>query len=439
MTFDLFRSPRQNTLDPVIQAYGYSMFYLRHLSLKNFRNYLRLELDLPRGITVIQGRNAQGKTNLLEAVTYLATSKSLRAFSDAEVVHWMALEREPIPFAEVAGEVQYDGNVNHLRIVLTQQGGRGSGLGFRKVVTINGARKRALDLMGLLPVVLFLPEDIDLIAGPPSGRRRYLNLLLCQMDREYCHHLDAYNKVVARRNAQLRALQGRPFDENLIAYWDEALIDHGTYLIHKRQDVIARLDMRTREQHRLLAGHEGRLRVEYRPSVDLSNGREGVPKAQLALRLPAQPVAYRPQPVHSIPDIRKRFAAHLAKLRAREVEAGMTLVGPHRDDMVFLLDGRDLRTYGSRGQQRTAALALKLAEVQVLEDALGASPLLLLDDVMSELDEERRGQVLHLVAAVPQAILTTTDWADFSPEFLTTAHCLEVEGGIIRPVKVQRQ
>ncbi len=409
------------------------MFYLRHLSLKNFRNYLRLELDLPRGITVIQGRNAQGKTNLLEAITYLATSKSLRALSDAEVVHWLAMEREPIPFAEVGGEVQYDGEVNHLRIVLTQQGGRGSGSGFRKVVTINGVRKRALDLMGLLPVVLFLPEDIDLVAGPPSGRRRYLNIVLCQMDREYCRHLDAYNKVVTRRNAQLRALQGRPFDENLIAFWDDALVEHGAYIIHKRQEVIAHLDIRAREQHRLLAGHEGRLRVEYRPSVDLSERGNMAPQEQLALKLPAQPVAYHPQPVLPESQIRKRFADLLTKVRAREVEAGVTLIGPHRDDMVFLLDGRDLRTYGSRGQQRTTALALKLAEVQVLEEALGASPVLLLDDVMSELDEERREQVLHVVAAVPQAILTTTDWADFSPDFLAVANCLQVEGGVIHP------
>ena len=408
------------------------MFYLRHLSLKNFRNYLRLELDLPRGITVIQGRNAQGKTNLLEAITYLATSKSMRALSDAEIVHWLALEQEPIPFAEVAGEVQYDGDVHHLRIVLTQQGGRGSGSGFRKVVTINGARKRALDLLGLLPVVLFLPEDIDLIAGPPSGRRRYLNLLLCQMDREYCRHLDAYNKVVARRNAQLRALQGKPFDENLLAYWDEGLVEHGAYIIHKRQDVIAQLDVRAREQHRLLAGHEGRLRVEYRPSLDLEGTRNTVPREQLAFKLPAQPVAYVPQRVVPIAQWRKRFAEQVAALRAKEVEAGMTLVGPHRDDVVFLLDGRDLRTYGSRGQQRTTALALKLAEVQILEEALGASPLLLLDDVMSELDEERRQRVLEVVVSVPQAILTTTDWSDFSPHFLAAANCLEVEGGVLK-------
>ncbi len=410
------------------------MFYLRHLSLKNFRNYLRLELDLPRGITVVQGRNAQGKTNLLEAITYLATSKSMRALSDGEVVHWLTLEREPIPFAEVAGEVQYDGDVNILRIVLTQQGGRGSGSGFRKVVTINGTRKRALDLLGLLPVVLFLPEDVHLVAGPPSGRRRYLNLLLCQMDREYCRHLDAYNKVVARRNAQLRALQGRPFDENLIAYWDEALVEHGAYIIHKRQEVINRLDVLAREQHRLLTGDGGRLRVAYRPALNLSNEANGVPREQLALRMPGQPVAYVPQPVWPVPRLRKRFAEHLARNRRRELEAGMTLVGPHRDDLAFLLDGWDMRTYGSRGQQRTTALALKLAEVQVLEEALGASPLLLLDDVMSELDEERRRRVLQVVASVPQAIITTTDWSDFSPEFLRAANCLQVVEGVIEGV-----
>ncbi len=407
--------------------------FLHHLSLKNFRNYLRLELTLPPGTTVIQGRNAQGKTNLLEAITFLATSKSLRALSDRELVHWMALEQEPIPFAEVSGEIQHNGMVTRVRIVLTQQGGRGSGSGFRKAVTINGVRKRALDLLGILPVVVFMPEDINLVAGAPSVRRRYLNLLLCQMDREYCQHLDAYNKVVTRRNAQLRSLQGKRFDEALLEYWDEALLDHGAYIMHKRQEAIARLDMLAREHHHRLASRQGRLRVEYAPALDLSEGAAPVPREQLALALHERPVAYTPQPVWPISRLRKRFAEALTRLRRQEVEAGMSLVGPHRDDMVFFIDGRDVRTYGSRGQQRTTALAIKLAEVQLLEETLGASPLLLLDDVMSELDEERRRRVLEVVAAVPQAILTTTDWSDFSEDFLAAAHCLEVEGGVIRP------
>ncbi len=408
--------------------------YLQHLSLRNFRNYLRLELPLPQGVTVVQGRNAQGKTNLLEAITYLATSKSLRALTERELVHWLAFEREALPFAEVAGEVQHNGHVTRLRLVLTQQGGRGSGSGFRKVVMINGTRKRALDLLGLLPVVIFMPEDINLVAGAPSVRRRYLNLLLCQMDREYCRHLDAYNKVVTRRNAQLRALQGKRFDEALLAYWDESLVEHGAYIIHKRQEVIARLDVLAREQHRLLAPGQGRLRVEYRPALDLSGRTNSVPKAQLALAMLEQPVAYVPQPVWPLARVEKRFREVVEQLRRQEVEAGMTLVGPHRDDMAFILDGRDVRTYGSRGQQRTTALAVKLAEVQVLEEALGGSPLLLLDDVMSELDAERRRRLLDVVVHVPQAILTTTDWDAFTPDFLAHAHRLEVADGVINVV-----
>ena len=405
---------------------------LQHLSLKNFRNYLRLELDLPPGITVVQGRNAQGKTNLLEAITFLATSKSLRALSDRELVHWLALEQEPIPFAEVGGEIHHNGHITRLRIVITQQGGRGSGSGFRKVVTINGVRKRALDLLGLLPVVVFLPEDINLVSGAPSTRRRYLNLLLCQMDREYCRHLDAYNKVVTRRNAQLRALQGKRYEPDLLAYWDEALVEHGAYIIHKRQEAIGRLDVLAREQHHVLASRQGRLRVEYAPALDLSERPNPVPREQLALSLHERPVAYVPQPVWPVARIRKRFEEALARLRRQEAEAGMTLVGPHRDDMVFFIDGRDVRTYGSRGQQRTTALAIKMAEVQLLTETLDASPLLLLDDVMSELDQERRSRVLDVVATVPQAILTTTDWSDFSEDFLAQARCMEVTEGVIR-------
>ncbi len=408
--------------------------YLTHLSLKNFRNYLRLELPLPQGVTVIQGRNAQGKTNLLEAIAYLATSKSLRALTERELVHWLSFEREPIPFAEVSGDVQHNGHTTHLRIVLTQQGGRGSGSGFRKVVTINGVRKRALDLLGILPVVLFLPEDITLVAGAPSVRRRYLNLLLCQIDREYCQHLDAYNKVITRRNAQLRAFQGRRPDPALMAYWNEALVEHGAYILHKRQEIVARLDTLVREQHRALAPRQGRLRVEYRSTISVNGTRAVVPKEQLALALHEEPVAYVPQPVVPLSRLQKRFGEQLEHVQRQEVEAGMTLIGPHRDDMVFLLEGRDVRTYGSRGQQRTVALSMKLAEVQLIQEALQASPLLLLDDVMSELDEERRQRVLDVVVHVPQAIITTTDWAPFHADFLSQAHRLEVAEGIIQTV-----
>ncbi len=408
--------------------------YLQHLSLKNFRNYLRLELPLPRGITVIQGRNAQGKTNLLEAIAYLATGKSLRALSERELVHWLSFEREPIPFAEVNGEIQRNGHTTRLRLVLTQQGGRGSGSGFRKVVTINGVRKRVLDILGILPVVLFLPEDITLISGAPSIRRRYLNLLLCQIDREYCRHLEAYNKVVTRRNAQLRAFQGKRLDPALLVYWNDALVEHGAYILHKRQEIVAQLDALVREQHRTLAPRQGRLRVEYRSTLAMNGNRPSVPREQLALALQEEPVAYLPQPVVPIPRLEKRFGEQLEQLQRQEVDAGMTLVGPHRDDMVFLLEGRDVRTYGSRGQQRTIALSMKLAEVQLIQEALGGSPLLLLDDVMSELDAERRQRVLDVVLHVPQAILTTTDWAPFPPDFLAQVHRLEVAEGIIRGI-----
>ncbi len=406
--------------------------YLQHLSLKNFRNYLRLELSLSAGITVLQGDNAQGKTNLLEAIVFLATSKSLRAHSDRELIHWLAHEREAIPFAEVSGEIQHNGDVTRLRLVLTQQQRANTQPGIRKTVTINGVRKRVLDLLGILPVVIFMPEDVLLIAGSPSLRRRYLNILLCQIDREYCRHLEAYNKVLVRRNAQLRDLQGRQPDPHLLAYWDEALINHGAYLLHKRQAVLSRLDELARAHHTTLAPQQGRLRVVYRPALPIEN----TPAAeahQLSLPLP-QELAHPPHPVWSVEQWRALFTTALENARKEELSAGVTLLGPHRDDVMFLLDGQDVRLYGSRGQQRTVALALKLAEVQVITEALNTSPILLLDDVMSELDAQRRHRVLDLVAQVPQAILTTTDWADFTPEFLAQAQCLEVHDGVLRPV-----
>lgn len=406
--------------------------YLQHLSLKNFRNYLRLELPLPPGVTVVQGGNGQGKTNLLESVVFLATSKSLRATHDRELVNWLAFEREPIPFAEVAGEVQQDGRVTSVRIVLAQQKGRDPQGGFQKAITIDGVQRRALELLGLLPVVVFMPEDLLLISGPPSLRRRYLNLLLCQVDREYCQHLDAFNKVVARRNAQLREFQGQPVNSDLMAFWDERFIRHAAFIMHRRQALISRLDVLARGHHAALAAQQGRLRLVYRPALSPASAAE---RLQRPLPMPQEPVAYGEEPVPPIQTWAKRLQRALAETREEEAQRGMTLVGPHRDELVFFMDGRDIRVYGSRGQQRTVALALKFAEVELITEALGTSPILLLDDVMSELDAQRRERVIQLVQQVPQAIITTTDWSDFTPDFLRQVHRLHVEAGLISPVE----
>jgi DNA replication and repair protein RecF len=404
--------------------------HLSHLSLTHFRNYRRLELDFVAPLALLQGQNAQGKTNLLEAVFFLATSKPVHALTEREIVDWQA-DAEPIPYCRVAAHVQAEGRPLALEIILTP---RGDGTNFTKQVKINGAPRRSMDLIGLLRAVLFLPEDIRLVDGGPAERRRYLDIALCQIDRTYCRALSAYQQVLTQRNGLLKALREQemspaaPAVEAQLAFWDERLVQHGAAVIARRQDFVAALETIARLRHAELSGGRETLALQYVPSFNPGTMTE---QAFEWLRA-GQPVDDPPVSVDA-GQVAATFMRKLASRRGREIAAGNTLYGPHRDDLRFLANGRDLRLYGSRGQQRSAALALKLAEVQVMTAATGAAPLLLLDDVMSELDAQRRATLLATLEGIDQAIVTTTDWDDFTPEFRSHAQLLQVDAGIVRP------
>jgi len=408
--------------------------YLTHLALTHFRNYRRLELDFSRRVTLLQGRNAQGKTNLLEAIYFLATSKSSHTRTEQEVVGWDAAS-EPIPYCQITGTVQAGDRQTELDIIFTPWEG---GEGFRKQVRINGVNKRSMDLLGRLRAVLFLPEDIVLVAGGPGERRHYLDIALCQMDPVYCQHLSRYQKVLTQRNSLLKNLReagarpGGERTESQLPFWDEKVAFHGGAVIARRQRFIRQLEQIAQERHAELTEGMERLHLRYLPSFN-----PGHLADEIFARLTAQQLDMDdeapPEPLLDEAAVRASFLAKLHSRRSREMAAGVTLYGPHRDDLRFLVNGHDLRTYGSRGQQRTAALSLKLAEVQAMHDETGEAPLLLLDDVMSELDAHRRATLLTALAGVNQAILTTTDWADFSPDFRAQAQLLTVDEGGIRP------
>jgi len=402
--------------------------HLVRLSLTHFRNFARLTLDFPRPITLLQGNNAQGKTNLLEAIYYLATSRSPRASTEREVVNWLAFE-EPLPFARLEADLADEGSTVKLEVVLTQQANQNNNAPrFSKQIRINGVSRRAFDLIGHLPVVLFLPQDIHLVTGPPAGRRRYLDATLCQMDAAYCRTLMDYGRVLTQRNALLRDLRergGKQGSEQL-RFWDEQLVSLGSRLTVRRVALLAALDEEANRQHRALSGGRERLRLRY-----ISGITDRLPAAGQQLTLDLEGVVGPPSA--DVDQVAALFQQGLDALRRREIAAGMSLLGPHRDDVRFLSGGRDLQAYGSRGQQRTATLALKLAEVAVMSRELGP-PLLLLDDVMSELDGARRQALLVLLSSIPQAIVTATDWEDFSPAFRAQARQLRVVEGRVEEV-----
>ncbi len=393
---------------------------LTHLSLTNFRNYVRLELRLPDRLTVLQGANAQGKTNLLEAIHLLATARSPRAGAERELINWLAIE-SPLPYARLMAEVADGDRTEQLELVLElSRNGGANGPVVRKQVRVNGVPRRALDLVGRLRMVLFLPEDVSLVAGAPVERRRYLDIALCQIDPAYCRALTEYNKALAQRNALLRRLRDEGGDPGQLTFWDGQLVAHGSIVFTRRAEAIGHLDRIAAEHHRNLTGGEERLRLAYQPSLEtatLSAGRLSNPGSA------AQAFGWQRDRVADA------FAAQLRAGHSREINAGASLAGPHRDDMTFIVEGRDLRAFGSRGQQRTAALAVKLAEVAMMREVVGEDPLLLLDDVMSELDARRRHALLDALVGVGQAVITTTDWEDFSSTLLAQARRLVVAAG----------
>jgi len=382
-------------------------------------------------MALLQGQNAQGKTNLLEAIFFLATSKPVHAQSEREIVDWLA-QSEPIPYCRVAAQVQTGSRSLDLEIVLTP---RGDNINFAKQIKINGALRRGLDLVGLMRAVLFLPEDIRLVDGAPGERRRYLDIALCQIDRGYCRSLSSYQQVVTQRNSLLRSLREQgvnphaPAVEAQLAFWDERLVQHGAAVIVRRHAFVLQLEQTAQVRHAELSGGREALALCYLPSFNPGNLLEHEYE-QLREGLSSQ-ISRDPL---SQDGVAAAYLRKLAARRGREIMSATTMYGPHRDDLRFLVNERDLRLFGSRGQQRSAALALKLAEVRAMTEATGSAPLLLLDDVMSELDIQRRSLLLNVLGDVDQAILTTTDWDDFTPEFRAGAQLLMVAGGSVQQI-----
>ena len=399
--------------------------FLTRLVLINFRNYIRLELELPPGPIVLRGDNAHGKTNLLEAVYFLATTRATFTRAERQVMNWHTLQEDPFPYTRLEGRVQRGSGTFQVDITLlpTENGQ------IHKELRLNGVKKRALDVVGQLNAVLFLPEDIALVTGAPALRRRYLDITLCQINPTYCRALTLYHQVLLQRNALLKQLAERRRGEDQLAYWDQQLAEHGAVLIATRYEAIHQLDQLARERYRMLSGDDERLCICYAPSFDPEN-RPSI-DYQRPLQL-EEMLAERSAPL-VMHEVVQAFLQRLERTRREEIVRGVTTIGPHRDDMHFLVDGVDMTLYGSRGQQRSTALALKLAEMDLMTQTTGETPVLLLDDVMSELDAWRRRHVMDAVQGVQQFIITTTDWNDFTPQFLASAHRLQVLAGCITP------
>ncbi len=388
------------------------MAYLSHLRLTNFRNLAELDLELSPGVSVFFGPNAQGKTTLLEAVYLLSVARSFRAENEREVVNFAA--------AQSGGQALVDGTVERdderLRVIVGYQVGeaaassdRGNnalGYNVRKDIRVNRLRRTAAELVGAVNAVLFSALDIDLVQGSPSGRRRFLDILISQADSRYLKGLQRYNRVVQQRNQLLRLLREGRAGADELSFWDDELIREGAWLTWRRYEIMREVTPSCLRHHADLSGPTEELAVEYRPNVPLAQDADGMEDC---------------------------YRQALAAATQRERAQATTTVGPHRDDFNLMINGIDMGTFASRGQARTLALTLRLAEAEVLASVRGEGPIVLLDDALSEIDSFRRNRVLEKTSHYQQVLITTTDLEQVSGYFGSNAVYHEVTGGRVLP------
>ncbi|MEW6580542.1 MAG: DNA replication/repair protein RecF [Chloroflexota bacterium] len=396
---------------------------LEHLSLQNFRNYARLEVTLPDGLILLHGANAQGKTSLLEAVYYLATARSPYTATDRQLINWGA-EQDVLPFAKVSAQVALaSGLYNRVEITLTYAPESVNGARLNKEIRVNGVARRVMDLIGQVNVVMFLPQDLVLVEGPPTERRRYLNVTLCQTDAVYCQALAQFEKVLGQRNALLKRIADGEAGPDELDFWDEQITASAGVIVAGRQRLLRELEIKARRVHADLSGGVEDLELRYQPGFLATPNNSG----QLSFDVPDLDLNRQ----ISAAEIARQYSQRLAQTRGEEIARGMTLSGPQRDELRLLVNGRDLGLFGSRGQARTAVMALKLAELYWMRDTLGEWPILLLDEVVAELDSDRRAYLLSRISGVSQALLTTTEPDIFTEDFLRKAARWQIHQGQI--------
>ncbi|NMB46897.1 MAG: DNA replication/repair protein RecF [Firmicutes bacterium] len=361
--------------------------HVQALELSQYRNYRKLNVELDPNLNIFVGDNAQGKTNLIESIYLLATGRSHRTFRDTELIKWNAED------AQIKAQVNTRMGSFSMRVILARNR--------RKRFWIGGEElRRQSELLGFLNVVLFSPDDLQLVKGSPGMRRHFIDLGLAQVSRVYRHDLVNYNRVLQQRNSLLKDIAERKAKVDQLHLWDEQLVQYGSRIMYRRARAIERIADFAGASHRDISGGEEILTVHYRPFY--LGDEESIDATRW---LDAEQIA-------------GDFAKMLQSSRSQELRRGTTLVGPQRDDILFRIDGKDVRQFASQGQQRTVVLAVKLAELEFMREEVGEYPILLLDDVLSELDFSRRTLFLETIGNKVQTLLTTTDKGNFQPDNL---------------------
>ncbi|MEY3332355.1 MAG: hypothetical protein RLZZ176_655 [Cyanobacteriota bacterium] len=368
--------------------------YLKILHLKQFRNYQNQKVEFNAAKTILVGNNAQGKSNLLEAVELLATLRSHRRSRDRDLI------KDGEAIAQINATLNRVHSHSDLTLTLRRQA--------RRTVAINGQIvPRQMDFLGVLNAVEFSSLDLELVRGSPEGRRNWLDTLLIQLEPVYAHILHQYHQVLRQRNAFLKRYVNNAEKslQSELAIWDAQLVTAGTRVIIRRDRAIKRLSRLASAWHTSISGAAEVLEINYAPNVPLEKT--------------------------STQELQSAFFAKLQQRAIAELHRGITLVGPHRDEVELIIDQTPARQYGSQGQQRTLVLALKLAELQLIEEVVNEPPLLLLDDVLAELDPSRQNQLLDAIQDRFQTLITTTHLSAFDAQWLKSSQILYVNSGKI--------
>ena len=361
---------------------------IKSLELSDFRNYESLCIHFDRGVNILFGDNAQGKTNILEAIYVSATTKSHKSSKDKDIINF---EKEEAHIRTYLEKDEIETRVDmHLRKSKT------------KGIAIDGVKiKKAAELLGLLNVVFFSPEDLSIIKNGPAERRRFIDMELCQLDNFYLYNLNNYNKIVNQRNKLLKDLYYNPTLKDTLTIWDSQLLSYGSKIIERRIQFIEQINGIIKEIHSNLSGGKETLRIEYEPNITIDS-----------------------------------YEKELNYSQDKDIKLKQTTVGPHRDDISFMVKKAgeekeiDIRKYGSQGQQRTAALALKLSEIELVRKVTKDTPVLLLDDVLSELDSNRQNYLLNSIGDI-QTIITCTGLDEFVNHRFEINKVFKVTNGVV--------
>lgn len=368
--------------------------YIERLLLKNYRNYDELDISFENKVNVILGENAQGKTNVMESIYVLAMAKSHRTSNDKELIRW------DTEYAKIEGRIQKQHGSLPMQLVISKRG--------KKAKCNHIEQQRLSQYVGNMNVVMFAPEDLNLVKGSPQIRRRFIDMEIGQVSPVYLHDISQYQKILQQRNHYLKMLQlKKQSDLTMLEILTEQFIQTAVKIITKRFEFLRLLENWAQPIHEGISRGLETLKIIYKPSLDVSEEQD-------------------------LSKMVASFEEKFYKIKDREIDRGTTLFGPHRDDLLFFVNNHDVQTFGSQGQQRTTALSLKLAEIELIQSEIGEYPILLLDDVLSELDDYRQSHLLNTIQGKVQTFVTTTSIDGIDHQTLKDASTYTVEAGTMK-------